>query len=334
MQQFPVIGGHEGAGEVLEVGAGVTDLKPGDHVVFGFIPSCGQCPSCSTGHQNLCDLGAYLLAGRQVTDFTSPPPRQGPGPRDHVLHRDVRRVHGRVAGAAASRSRTTSRSTRRRSSAAASRPAGAPPCTRPTCRPARPSSSSACGGVGMNAVQGASMAGARHVVAVDPLEFKREQAQIFGATHSAAVDRGGDGTGRRPHVGRDGRQGHPHDGRRPGRVHPAGADDDGRAAASCRRPSPFSVDNVSMNLFELTMYEKQLVGSIFGSANPRRTSPACCACTRRASSSSTSWSPRPTPSRTSTRLPGHARRHQHPRHAHLRPRLTPEPVRPHRSPSA
>jgi Zn-dependent alcohol dehydrogenase len=71
MQQFPVIGGHEGAGEVLEVGAGVTGLAPGDHVVFGFIPSCGQCPKCSTGHQNLCDLGAYLLAGRQVTDFTA-----------------------------------------------------------------------------------------------------------------------------------------------------------------------------------------------------------------------------------------------------------------------
>ena len=42
-----------------------------------------------------------------------------------------------------------------------------------------------CGGVGMNAVQGAAMAGARHVVAVDPVEFKREQAQVFGATHSA-----------------------------------------------------------------------------------------------------------------------------------------------------
>ena len=38
----------------------VSWLKPGDHVVFGFIPSCGRCPSCSTGHQNLCDLGALL----------------------------------------------------------------------------------------------------------------------------------------------------------------------------------------------------------------------------------------------------------------------------------
>ena len=47
LKQFPIIGGHEGAGEVVEVGPGVTDLKVGDHVVLGFIPACGKCPSCS-----------------------------------------------------------------------------------------------------------------------------------------------------------------------------------------------------------------------------------------------------------------------------------------------
>ncbi|NCW49093.1 MAG: alcohol dehydrogenase, partial [Actinobacteria bacterium] len=51
---FPIIGGHEGAGVVQQVGSSVTWLQPGDHVVFGFIPSCGRCPSCSTGHQNIC----------------------------------------------------------------------------------------------------------------------------------------------------------------------------------------------------------------------------------------------------------------------------------------
>src|SRR3954447_11484300 len=68
---LPIIGGHEGAGVVEEVGPGVTSLQVGDHIVFGFIPSCGRCPSCSTGHQNLCDLGQFLLAGRQVTDMTA-----------------------------------------------------------------------------------------------------------------------------------------------------------------------------------------------------------------------------------------------------------------------
>ncbi|MEJ7720326.1 MAG: alcohol dehydrogenase catalytic domain-containing protein [Ilumatobacteraceae bacterium] len=68
--ELPIVGGHEGAGVVEAVGEGVSWLAPGDHVVFGFIPSCGRCPSCSTGHQNLCDLGALLGAGKQI-DGTS-----------------------------------------------------------------------------------------------------------------------------------------------------------------------------------------------------------------------------------------------------------------------
>src|SRR5690606_29501488 len=68
MMGFPVLGGHEGAGIVVEVGDGVEDLAVGDHVVLSFIPSCGTCPSCQAGLRNLCDLGALLLAGTSVTD--------------------------------------------------------------------------------------------------------------------------------------------------------------------------------------------------------------------------------------------------------------------------
>src|SRR4051812_46680057 len=71
LNQFPVIGGHEGAGEVVEVGPNVTNLNVGDHVVLSFIPACGRCPSCAIGQQHLCDLGAFLLAGKQITDLTS-----------------------------------------------------------------------------------------------------------------------------------------------------------------------------------------------------------------------------------------------------------------------
>lgn len=49
MLGFPVLGGHEGAGIVTEVGAGVDSVAPGDHVVMSFIPSCGKCPSCQAG---------------------------------------------------------------------------------------------------------------------------------------------------------------------------------------------------------------------------------------------------------------------------------------------
>ncbi len=61
--RFPVVGGHEGAGIIEEVGPGVTKVKPGDHVVCSFIPNCGICRYCATGHSSLCDMGATILEG-------------------------------------------------------------------------------------------------------------------------------------------------------------------------------------------------------------------------------------------------------------------------------
>src|SRR5579862_9516401 len=61
--RMPMVLGHEGAGIVEEVGPGVTRVAPGDHVVCSFIPNCGICRYCATGHQSLCDLGATILYG-------------------------------------------------------------------------------------------------------------------------------------------------------------------------------------------------------------------------------------------------------------------------------
>jgi alcohol dehydrogenase len=55
---LPMALGHEASGVVKEVGAGVTDLQPGDHVVFVFVPSCGECIPCKEGRPALCEKGA------------------------------------------------------------------------------------------------------------------------------------------------------------------------------------------------------------------------------------------------------------------------------------
>ena len=67
---FPIIGGHEGSGVVVEVGPGVTSVAVGDHVSASFIPSCGRCRYCSTGRQNLCDAGSGAMQGGMITDGT------------------------------------------------------------------------------------------------------------------------------------------------------------------------------------------------------------------------------------------------------------------------
>jgi len=70
MASYPAMGGHEGAGVITKVGDGVKDLEVGDHVVLSFIPACGRCPSCVTGHSNTCDLGMGLLSGQAISDGT------------------------------------------------------------------------------------------------------------------------------------------------------------------------------------------------------------------------------------------------------------------------
>src|SRR6202034_4361935 len=69
--RLPCIGGHEGAGVVLEVGHQVTSVAPGDHVVFSFMPSGALCPPCATVHQSLCAVGARLYSGRKIADGTA-----------------------------------------------------------------------------------------------------------------------------------------------------------------------------------------------------------------------------------------------------------------------
>jgi alcohol dehydrogenase len=71
---LPAIPGHEGAGVVVEAGSGVRDLKSGDHVVFVFVPNCGECRNCKRGRPNVCQRwperrarGELLTGGRRLS---------------------------------------------------------------------------------------------------------------------------------------------------------------------------------------------------------------------------------------------------------------------------
>ena len=122
---FPVIFGHEGAGIVVEVGPGVTTVKPGDHVIPLYTPECRQLqvvpvPQDEPVHRDPRDAG-------QGPDARRHEPLLDQGQADPPLHGllDVREPHGAARRSRWRRSARTRRSTRSATSAAASRPASA-----------------------------------------------------------------------------------------------------------------------------------------------------------------------------------------------------------------
>lgn len=185
--ELPLVPCHEGAGFVEEVGPEVVGLKPGDRVVTVFVPSCGQCLMCSTGHQNLCDLNADIGGGRQLSDGTA---------RHHTTDGLDLSIETRVGSAALYGVL--------HEAAVVTLPEDVPlnraclfGCGVPTgwgsavyagggVKPGETAVVVGVGGVGINAVQGARLAGAELIIAVDPVPWKLEMALKLGATHGAA----------------------------------------------------------------------------------------------------------------------------------------------------
>jgi alcohol dehydrogenase (nicotinoprotein) len=182
--RLPVVGGHEGAGIVESVGPHVTRVKPGDRIVCSYIPACGKCRPCSTGHQNMCDegknagtgmfpdgtfrfhdgeqdLGGFCTLGTfsqyaVVSEWACIPLAEDiPFEIAALVGCGVPTGWGSAVHAAGVRAGDTV-------------------------------VIFGSGGVGSNAVQGARYAGAKNVVVIDPVEFKRDMAKVFGATHTFA----------------------------------------------------------------------------------------------------------------------------------------------------
>jgi len=267
--ELPIIGGHEGAGVVKEVGPEVSWLKEGDHVVFGFIPSCGRCPSCSTGHQNLCDLGAVLGAGLQIADSTS---------RHHAQGQDLKLMC--LLGTFAHHTTVNEASCIKIDNDVPLDRACLLGCGVVTgwgsavyaaeTSPGDTVAVVGVGGIGANAIQGARLAGAKKIIAIDPLENKREKAMECGATHTAASMTDALPLLQEITYGRLADKVIMTMGVGSGEVLAealAIAAKRGRVVITNIHPALEMTANVS--LLDLTLMEKQVVGSLFGTGNPR-----------------------------------------------------------------
>lgn len=180
-QPTPAVLGHEGAGEIVEVGEGVTSVAVGDHVVVSWVPPCGACSYCIGGQPNLCMTIMFTSAvtprfvqgGEQVGGFAGTGtfaeevvlPAEGVIKIDDDVPFEIASLIGcgvmTGVGAAINTAQV------------------------------QPGSSVVvfgCGGVGISVIQGARIAGAAEIVAVDLVESKREDAKRFGATHACAPD--------------------------------------------------------------------------------------------------------------------------------------------------
>ena len=269
MPHYPLICGHEGAGEVVEIGPGVTSVVPGDHVAMSFVPSCGKCKSCLNNKAFLCDTGAKLFDLGMMTD-------------GRIAHKigDVSVARYSQLGAFSEYQLLSENSVVKVDSDIPWPAVALVSCgvatgygsavNRANVRAGDTVAVLGIGGIGINAVQGARIAGARRIIAVDPIEFKREQAKRFGATHVfASLEEAIAGVGELT-------WGEMCDSvictfsvMRGEYLEPALTLTAKGGNCVITSVAPLAQGTVDLNLFMLAMMNKQISGSIYGSAGPR-----------------------------------------------------------------
>jgi S-(hydroxymethyl)glutathione dehydrogenase/alcohol dehydrogenase len=268
VRERPICGGHEGGAVVERVGPGVETLTAGDHVITQFIPACGLCRWCVTGHQQLCDNGRLYGAAAQL-DGTY---------RMHLAGQDIGTAA--LLGTFSEYQVLDERSCVRVANDLPLDVACLLGCGVPTgwgaavhggeVAPGDVVIVMGVGGVGINAVQGASHCGASHVIAVDPVAFKRSESLKLGATEAFAhIDEAADFAR--------------------GLTNGQGADSTiittdiirseyvGQAFSSIRKGGTVVITaqgstkvGMPVNLFEISMYQKRIQGNLSGMASPRR----------------------------------------------------------------
>jgi NDMA-dependent alcohol dehydrogenase len=177
----PLVCGHEGAGVIEEVGEGVTGLAPGDHIVVSWVPQCSECYFCTHGQPNLCEAGATATMSGSLLDGTTRLTSQG-GPLFQMAATGTFSEYAIIPAISAVKI----------DDEVDLKVAALIGCGVLTGVGAAMNTASiaegdsvaviGCGGVGLNVIQGARIAGAGRVIAVDMVESKLELARQFGAT--------------------------------------------------------------------------------------------------------------------------------------------------------
>ncbi|MEU0518480.1 Zn-dependent alcohol dehydrogenase [Streptosporangium sp. NPDC006007] len=179
---LPIIPGHEGAGEVVEVGGHVTSVQPGDHVIVNWTPACGTCRNCLVNQPFLCmtymmdsfvnarfryggDTPAFGMAGCGTWCEEIVVPWQGAIKVDPEVPFEAAALIGCGITTGVGAALNTAR-----------------------VRPGSTVAVVGSGGIGLSVIQGARISGATTILAIDPLESKHELARKVGATHAVTPD--------------------------------------------------------------------------------------------------------------------------------------------------